>query len=213
MSQICASMSERRRRRARIVACAAAVTLVALLAGCAAGNGADAGESGAALPSASSSVPSPVSSAASAAPSRTDTAAPSTPVADGGCPPTSLQITAERMPGASGTTYALLGFTNIGPQACEVSGYPAVELLDAGGAVIAGPARQLPGDAGTIMLASGQAASTLLQDSTGSCVAQIRSSAVRVSAPGSPESSDLPLVLPPCDLALKPLEAGLAPTV
>ena len=127
---------------------------------------------------------------ASPAPRHTATATVST--APGAIPPAAphladpcpaAALTVRLLPGgaAQGIEYAAVSITNSGAAACNLRGYPTLELRDAQGGVLttAGP---LPGStARVIRLAPGQEAQAQVQDHS-TCQAPL-SSSVAVAAP------------------------------
>lgn len=125
------------------------------------------------------------------------------------CP--TVTTTAQRVPGATGRTFALLIFTNAGTVACTLTGRPSALLLDADRQPVTAPASDGDGTATPVALAPGAAASTLLMDDASTCTADTRSAFVRVGPPGGGASQDLPLQLPPCSLSVKPVVAGTDP--
>jgi Protein of unknown function (DUF4232) len=122
-----------------------------------------------------------------------------------------LGITATRLPGAAGTSYAQITVVNTSAAACQVTGYPTVTLLDAAGAPLSRSAAHLGTVAATVVLRSGQAASTLLQDSLDNCRATTRSAAARIAPPERAAPVVLPLVVASCSLAIRPFTAGTNP--
>jgi Protein of unknown function (DUF4232) len=127
------------------------------------------------------------------------------------CRSNQLAITATRLPGAAGTSYAQITLVNTSAAACQVTGYPAVILVDAAAAPLGGSAAHLGTVTAAVVLRSREAASTLLQDSLDSCRATTRSAAARIAPPEQAGSVVLPLVMATCPLALRPFTAGTNP--
>jgi Protein of unknown function (DUF4232) len=174
--------------------------------------GADTGLPGStAVPTAAAPSP-PTTASVSAPPSRGATTTSSSPLpAVAFCRTDRLQITATRLPGAAGTSYAQITLVNTAPGTCQVTGYPALTLLDDGGAPLAGNPTHLGTPAAAVVLRPRQAASTLVQDALDDCRATTRSATARIAPPGQTTSVLLPLVLASCPLAVKPFTAGTNP--
>ncbi len=120
-------------------------------------------------------------------------------------------MTATRLPGAAGSNYALLVFTNSGSAPCSISGYPQVALLDGSRHTLA-TAAPAPGTATVVVLTAGGQASTLVKDESSTCQTDTRSTSVSVIGPGGGSAVVLPLVIPPCTLTVQPIQAGTNPS-
>lgn len=111
------------------------------------------------------------------------------------CPASALAI--RLLPGgaAQGVEYAAVSITNTGAVACNLRGYPSVQLRDGSGRQLVA-AKPLPGSAARLVrLAPGQAAQAQVQDHS-TCQAPL-SSSVAVAAPppskAAAATSDRPL--------------------
>lgn len=127
-------------------------------------------------------------------------------------PCSALVVTAAREPGAAGSSFALLKFTNSAASTCSISGWPTVSLLGPDRAPVAGPAAHAGAPGNVIELGPGAVASTLLADDSATCQANSRSAFVRIVSPVGGQPVELPLSLPPCSLSVKPVVAGSQPS-
>jgi hypothetical protein len=106
--------------------------------------------------------------------------------------------------GASlGQEIAVLSFTNTSQTPCTLSGYPTAILETSGGATLGKPAVRLAGNISLVLLAPTKSAQANLTADTRCNAAE--SSAVRVSAPGVPGATDVPVALRACGLHITPL--------
>lgn len=189
-----------------------AVFAVALLAGCGSSNSpiASSGVTGTAsvpVPSGTTDSPSP-----SASPSGPATASGLTSCVD------NIRVSETQMQGAAGHRSLVLVFNNVGTAACELQGYPGVDLVSATGATIASAQRTLSGMAGgvtaasSLTLAPGASASALVEASAvpGDSRPDCGDYNLKVTPPGQYVSvSGGSEKMPQCDLQVHPVVAGV----
>ena len=124
-----------------------------------------------------------------------------------------LDVAVTRVPGAAGVTYGLVSVTSRGTARCQLAGIPSLRLLDASRSPMTAVATAIPVPGGTATtLDPGGVASTLLEDRSGDCQADTRSSYVEVKATTAAPTVVAELSLPPCALSVKPFVPGAQPS-
>lgn len=128
-----------------------------------------------------------------------------------------IRVIAGTGQGAAGHLALVLIFNNVGHTACELYGYPGVDLVSKAGKTVAHAQRTLNGMAGgasaevAITLAPGKSASALLEasDVPQGSITDCGSYAVMVTPPG--EYVAVPAdtaMMPKCELQIHPVVAG-----
>lgn len=153
-------------------------------------------------PSPSSSTP--VTTSSTPAPSSSVSSSPhsSTPAPPASDACTATQLKAELLRGGAqlGVQYAAVLFTNVSQKTCTLQGYPYAQLVR-GGKLIGKQAVHQASTTATVHLKPGASAQADIS-AVSSCNA-VLSDHVRVSAPGSSTTVDLPDTLRNCSLSIK----------
>jgi Protein of unknown function (DUF4232) len=143
----------------------AGVATLALIAGCSSGSSDGSTVGSESNPATTSPSPQPSSPTAtttvSVAPTPTKTV--TAPVAAPLCKTSQLSLSLGQPNGAAGSSYTPIVFTNQGSSTCELTGYPGVSFVDANGAQLGKPTREVNGPKKKIKLVSGGTAHALLQ--------------------------------------------------
>ena len=176
---------------------------------------ANAGVTTVAPPSAPAATTVPTTSAMRAAPALTSPATAPYAAASGtpalsplpsrsACRDAELTVSVQRGSAAPGFEFAQLTFTNTGPRTCSVTGFPGVELMQAG-KVVGRPAARL-GHPRTARLRPGGSTSAMLWDNT-RCNAPLADT-VAVYPPDGFVQQLRPVVLRACTLSVNSVQAG-----
>ncbi|MCT1368431.1 DUF4232 domain-containing protein [uncultured Kocuria sp.] len=114
-----------------------------------------------------------------------------------------LHVAVDTSNGAAGSTYYTMTFTNSGSNPCKISGYPTVNFIGGSGQTIgaaATPATDLGGTGATLQ--PGDSTSAILRstqpDLYGSTCEKTNASGLRIAAPGSKDSLDVPFTFSAC---------------
>jgi hypothetical protein len=160
-------------------------------------------------PTTAAPTPAPTPAPSTPTPSATSTAATPSPSASSlgaavsSCTASQLSIDVTKGGASFGQEIAVVSFTNTSASTCSLSGYPSAVLQTSGGATVGKPALHLAGHITTVVLAPHKSAQADLTADT-RCNAP-ESSAVRITAPGAPGSTEVPVALRACTLHITPL--------
>jgi Protein of unknown function (DUF4232) len=170
----------------------AGVAAIALIAGCSSGSSDGSTVGSESNPATNSPSPQPSSPTATTtvAVAPTPTKTVTAPVAAPRCKSSQLSLSLGQANGAAGSSYTPIVFTNQGSSTCELRGYPGVSFVDANGAQLGKPAREVNGPNKKIKLASGGTAHAMLQQSdpevyTASACQKVTADRLKVYPPGS----------------------------
>lgn len=127
-----------------------------------------------------------------------------------------LSVTSKLASGGDGNSGLIVIFTNQSSSSCSLSGYPGAADLDSRGTQIEQAKRTLNGMLGgcgcarpkTVRLATGQAASTIVEGNTGGGDACLRGRAVLVTAPNTRNSTRFAFNAYTCDFQVHPVVGG-----
>jgi hypothetical protein len=117
--------------------------------------------------------------------------------------------------GTLGSTYYPLEFSNVGPHACTLKGYPGVSAFGTGGAQIGPPAIRNGRPHGTVTLAPGATAHAILRvvDWGNLCSTEVPAAGLKVFPPGATRSEPVPFSFGACAhqgvLEVGPINAGV----
>ncbi|MCW2494689.1 DUF4232 domain-containing protein [Jatrophihabitans sp.] len=132
-------------------------------------------------------------------------AAPSSPAAAViRCTASQLSIDVTKGGASLGQEIAVVTFTNTSTSRCTLSGYPQAVLETSAGMTVGQQAKHAAGRVTLVLLAPQRSAQANLTDDT-RCNAP-ESTAVRISAPGVPGATEVPVQLRACTLQITPLQ-------
>ena len=193
------------RTSSKAAAVLAAISSVALIAGCGASSSTDQESTPAPEASTAAAASTEPTAEASESPSPEPSATPTEEAseepttaeteADGSCTAADLSATVETPMGAggAGTAARTLILSNMSDQECTMTGYPGVSYIDAAEAQVGAPADREPGvESPTVVLEPGQSAIATLQQTNaqnyGDACQITDTTGVRVYPPGATDS-------------------------
>jgi hypothetical protein len=216
-----------RRTGARLVVTAAVLGALASAAGCGGDPGAGAPTPAAVSPSGSTvSDAEPAGGVAPTTAVLTDppstaplASSPGDPGAADRCRAAAMAVTVVDDGNAAGHRYRRVVFTNTGAQPCTLTGYPGISFRDAADKPVGGPATREPVDAGTVTVAPGAEASSVLDERSAdalpadACGDLVPVVALRVYLPDDTRPATVPTDGQACpsdvgQLSVRPVQAG-----